>query len=257
MRYDEEVAWYLDAISRGLPRDGGAAAHPKVAATVRRVVELWQKGEKVVVFCHFRKTGTALRRHVSNAIDAQLRSSVSTAFGVAEHDVQQRLERIANRLYVRRQGGSPLAREAQRELAAIASATPEQRERLVDVLMRFLRSPVTLARHGAALANERAGSLRAVLDAERDGGSLRSRFAEFIRFFDGRIAAEREELLRRSRTSRPADTTPSAPSSRARTSTTPTASRCCPPCASPTAQSSVRRAAACCSRSTRRCCPTC
>jgi hypothetical protein len=87
VRYDEEVAWYLDAISRGLPRDGGAAAHPKVAATVRRVVELWQKGEKVVVFCHFRKTGTALRRHVSNAIDAQLRSSVSTAFGVAEHDV--------------------------------------------------------------------------------------------------------------------------------------------------------------------------
>lgn len=197
---DGEVGWYLDAISRALPSDGhGVAAHPKIDATVQRAVQLWEDGEKVVVFCHFRKTGTALRRHVSNAIEAQLRLSVAAAFRVPEPDVPQLLERIANRLYVRKEGMSSLAREAQRELTAIASAsrtaTDEQRERLVDVLMRFLRSPVTLARYGAPLADEHEGSIAAVLNEARDGGSLRSRFVEFVRFFDGRIAEEREEVL--------------------------------------------------------------
>lgn len=198
--FDGEVGWYLDAISRALPGDGqGVAAHPKIDATVQRALQLWGDGEKVVVFCHFRKTGTALRRHISNAIDAQLRRSVAAAFRVLEPDVPQLLDRIANRLYVRTEGTSPLAREAHRELTTIASASltaaDEQRERLVDVLMRFLRSPVTLARYGAPLADERAGSIAAVLDEPRDGGSLRSRFVEFVRFFDGRIAEEREELL--------------------------------------------------------------
>lgn len=198
---DGEVGWYLDAISRALPSDGqGVGAHPKIDATVRRVVQLWEDGEKVVVFCHFRKTGTALRRHTSNAIEAQLRLSVAAAFHVPGPDVPRLLERIANRLYVRNEGMAPLAREAQRELTAIVSAsltaTNEQRERLVDVLMRFLRSPVTLARYGAPLADEHEGSIAAVLNDARDGGSLRSRFEEFVRFFDGRIAEEREELLR-------------------------------------------------------------
>ena len=160
-------------------------------------MKLWEHGEKVVVFCHFRKTGTALRRHISNAIETQLRVSVATAFRVPEPDVPQLLERIANRLYVRKEGMSPLAREAHRELSAIVSdqTAADERERLVDVLMRFLRSPVTLARYGAPLADEREGSIAAVLNEERDGGSLRSRFVEFVRFFDGRIAEEREELL--------------------------------------------------------------
>jgi hypothetical protein len=195
-----QVVWYLDAISRALPDTGQKlAAHPKIDAVVQRAVQLWKDGEKVVVFCHFRKTGTALRRHISNAIDVQLRRSVAASFRVSEKDVPALLERIANRLYVRKDGTSPLAREAQRELTVIASesrtATDEQRGRLVDVLMRFLRSPVTLARYGGPLAEERNGSIAAVLNQERDGGSLRARFTEFVRFFDGRIAEEREELL--------------------------------------------------------------
>ena len=198
--FDGEVGWYLDAISRALPDSGRElAAHPKIDSTVQRALQLWENGEKIVVFCHFRKTGTALRRHISNAIEAQLRRSVAAAFRVPEQDVPALLERIANRLYLRKEGTSPLARDAQRELNTIASeshtATDEQRERLVDVLMRFLRSPVTLARYGAPLANERQSSIAAVLGQVRDGGSLRSRFVEFVCFFDGRIAKEREELL--------------------------------------------------------------
>lgn len=196
---DGEIAWYLDEISRALPSDAAAlSAHPKIQATVGRVVELWRRGEKVVVFCHFRKTGNALRRHISRAIEAELRQSVAAAFGVSDHEVQPLLERLAGRLRVRTEGNPPLAREAQKELQVIASesttATTEQQLRLVEVLMRFLRSPVTLARYGTPLADDRA-AISAVLDAERDGGSLRSRFSEFVRFFDGRIADEREELL--------------------------------------------------------------
>lgn len=195
---DSEVEWYLDAISNALASGHAAGAeHPKVAATVHRAVALWHSGEKVVVFCHFRKTGSALRRHISNAIDRELRQTVAAAFDVPTDDVPRRLELIAQRLYVRADGRSPLAREADRELRGIVSTTgtEAEREQLVEVLLRFLRSPVTLGRYGAPLADERTGSIAAVLDASRAGGSLRQRFSEFVRFFDTRIAEERQELL--------------------------------------------------------------
>ena len=62
-----ELRWYLDKI--GSEVCGGRSAHPKVAATAQRVLDLWVRKEKVVVFCHYRKTGDAL----SQAIGTRLR----------------------------------------------------------------------------------------------------------------------------------------------------------------------------------------
>ena len=41
------------------------------------------------------------------------------------------------------------------------TGTEAEREQLVEVLLRFLRSPVTLGRYGAPLADERTGSIAA------------------------------------------------------------------------------------------------
>jgi ERCC4-related helicase len=197
---DPSVRWYLDEINAVLATDHQGAQHPKIAATVARVVKLWDAGEKVVVFCHFRKTGSALRAHISRAIDGRLRESVADAFSVDRDEVPQVLESLGNRLYQRSSGTTRLARAAYREMTAIAAAsttaTPDQRARLVEVLMRFLRSPVTLARFGAPLQSGQADAIDAVLNDTRFAGtSLRSRFVQFVEFFDSRIARERDELL--------------------------------------------------------------
>ena len=57
----EEFRWYLDQIAAFIPRDDRKVldAHPKIAATTERVLDLWGRGEKVLVFCYFRATGRA------------------------------------------------------------------------------------------------------------------------------------------------------------------------------------------------------
>ena len=46
------------------------ANHPKIAPTREKALELWRAGEKVLIFCHFRHTGRALRRHISADLEA-------------------------------------------------------------------------------------------------------------------------------------------------------------------------------------------
>ena len=50
------------------------SAHPKMRATVDRVVELWENGEKVIVFAFYLHTCSALRRHISSEIERRLTS---------------------------------------------------------------------------------------------------------------------------------------------------------------------------------------
>lgn len=196
----EEIRWYLEAISEALPRTTeGTGAHAKVSATVNRVVHLWRQGEKVVVFCHFRKTGTALRRHISSAIDAELRAAVSQYAGVPPADVHSYLENLGERI-ARKTDPGPLARAAQKEIREIVSQAraidDDERRALEDILLRFLRAPVTLARYGARLASEGEKDVGAMLDVDRLGGSsLRERFERLIEFFDTRVAGERAMLI--------------------------------------------------------------
>jgi len=48
------------------------AAHPKIQATVNEAVRLWWAGEKVLIFCHYRATGRALREHISKALQKMI-----------------------------------------------------------------------------------------------------------------------------------------------------------------------------------------
>jgi ERCC4-related helicase len=65
---DPELQVYLDRLAKALPSQLTFGRHPKISAVVSRALALWQQGEKVVIFCHFRRTGQALIRHLSTAI---------------------------------------------------------------------------------------------------------------------------------------------------------------------------------------------
>ena len=63
---DEAGAWYLDQLEASLPKGHGSSIlHPKVHATAMRVLDEWRRGEKVLVFCHYRRTGHVLQEIIS------------------------------------------------------------------------------------------------------------------------------------------------------------------------------------------------
>ncbi|MDB5531678.1 MAG: rapA 3, partial [Devosia sp.] len=69
-----ELQWYLNHLDQALPRDKREArsAHPKVRATTDKAIRLWKAGEKVLIFCHYRATGRALRQHISAALHREI-----------------------------------------------------------------------------------------------------------------------------------------------------------------------------------------
>ena len=136
------ASWYLQEFDRALTAARGSI-HPKVAATVDRVVDLWEQGEKVLVFAFYRLTCRSLRVHISDEIERRL--------GLGSKEI---LEQVQRRFFDDRK--SPGRRALDRELAQIVHAREEaldraqipreQREEILGVMRRFLRVPTTLVR---------------------------------------------------------------------------------------------------------------
>ena len=58
------MTWYLDHLQNSISskKTENQETHPKVAATVQKALELWKTGEKVLIFCHYIKTGEILQQ---------------------------------------------------------------------------------------------------------------------------------------------------------------------------------------------------
>ena len=196
------VRWYIDAITRALPRDDAKsrAAHPKIGPTVERVRDLWLRGEKVVVFCHFRATGSALRRHISRSIDRDLTDHAANEFGVKKGEVRQTIRRLSRRFERRTKGQSPVRSVAEEELrpilAGLSSEAEGHTDELLDILLRYLRSPVVLARYGAPVHRAGAEGVASMLNRKGLGGaSLRARFEYFIEYVNRQVEERRIQLI--------------------------------------------------------------
>ena len=106
----QEVEWYLDHLDAALRRDTTSrAGHPKLRATAVRAVDLWRRGEKVLVFCHYRATGRALRQHITTLLEEEIvRLGQARLPGLDRADVLDRLEAVGKRFF---DSDSPLRRE--------------------------------------------------------------------------------------------------------------------------------------------------
>ncbi len=144
---NDAVVWYLDQLEDLIPRDGAARTeHPKVDATVRRVVDTWQRGEKVVVFCHYVVTGRILRQRISDAIQSEIRGLGAAKLGCGENEVGERLDLLGKRFF---DEDSPIRRACDAQTSAIISEFPGlegQREDLVEIIRRNVRTPSFLVR---------------------------------------------------------------------------------------------------------------
>jgi ERCC4-related helicase len=205
--------WYLQEFDRALLTVTGAA-HPKVAATVGRVVDLWEQGEKVLVFAFYRQTCRALRHHISNEVEqrnyalARRRLAAAGQTGVTDDAIDELVAKIQRSYFddLKMSGRQILDVELSRIVDSKLTENRGEdistlvRDELVDIMRRFMRVSTTLVRafpihQLETVTPEQA--VRVMLNHE-DGSkfSWRRKFDNFIDFFVRRCsAAERDGFL--------------------------------------------------------------
>jgi len=203
--------WYLGEFDRALERVSGAT-HPKMFATVRKVVDLWEAGEKVLVFAFYRQTCRVLRIHISQEIEWRIFAAAQKRLGSAGREAGGReIERLLRGIQKRfvddlKSSGRKALDRALHEIVAghaaaldAADVSEDQREKLTDVMRRFLRVTTTLVRcfplEELADLKPAKAVARALNQADGSGTSWRQKFDGFIEFLVVCSAEERRLYL--------------------------------------------------------------
>jgi len=203
--------WYLAEFDVAMEHRGGSA-HPKVKATVRKVVDLWEAGEKVLVFAFYRLTCRALRIHISRELDERRALAGQRELRKAGRDdspqeVERLIERIQNRYFDDLDSPGRRAIDAAIEVIMLghqhglvaAKVSDAERDDLAAVMRRFLRVPTTLVRCFPIAELDLVQpdkAVRRMLDrTDGSGVSWRQKFDTFIRFLTVRCSAHERALF--------------------------------------------------------------
>jgi ERCC4-related helicase len=194
---DQRVNRYIQKLAAALPDEAAYAQHPKMAPLVARVLDLWRHREKVVVFCHYRETGRALVRHLSAALERQLWSDAAQRFGLDHDSVRKAVTDFGARFDTDGGMRQPLDTEVTRRLAPYAELSSEDRELIQDVVRRFVRTPLFVARYFDVHARSGELTLQAAFDTQdMSGASLGEKIDAFLKFIAKRCSSrERAEYL--------------------------------------------------------------
>jgi ERCC4-related helicase len=181
-------------------REDIRSRHPKVLQTINRAIELWWKGEKSLIFCHYRATGRALRRYVSLRMEDELIKQGAAKLGVADRDaVTQRLARLGDQFFDANRSLRLRAEELLRALVQdYPQFTAEEADAVVEVALRFLRTPSFLVRYFPLAATDPASALADTFGAaDASGLTLRQKLSKFCEFLATRCeSGERGEYLK-------------------------------------------------------------
>lgn len=173
--------------------------HPKVFATIDRALKLWWAGEKTLIFCHYRAIGRALRAYVSRKLERQLLDRAAQLLKTTDpDDAQRQLADLADRFF---DTDGRLRNQTLALLGELVAQYPEldgpTQQRVVEVAVRFLRTPSFLVRHFPIDHDDLVQALTLAFDRpDVSGLAFRSRVDEFCRFLARRcVTSEREEYL--------------------------------------------------------------
>lgn len=187
-----ELQWYLGHLDKALPKDSRSArsAHPKVLATTERAIHLWKAGEKVLIFCHYRATGRALRQHISARLHQEILSLGAQKLpGRSTREVQIILDELGDQFFKDEKLRAAVSASLESIVAPFAFSG-EEREQVVEVVRRFLRTPSFLVRYFPLEEPDRAAGMTRALEQRQGGESLRERVENFCRFLAERCTPE-------------------------------------------------------------------
>ena len=171
--------------------------HPKMRATVDLAMEFWRRGEKVLIFCHYRQTGSALHRYLSEAMLEEIQGRAAVKLGCDPGAVDEELKRFIDRLDRDRAGD--VLEHVDAMLARFPGLQqPAIRASIHDIVLRFMRTPTFLVRF-ADLGVERipADWMQSMLDKQDASGlTLRDVLNKFFDFLAYRCGeTERSSYL--------------------------------------------------------------
>lgn len=206
----QQPSWHLAEFDRALKTCSGLR-HPKVGATVQKVVDLWEEGEKVLIFAFYRRTCGALRLHISDEITRRI--SLIGERRLHEAGMRgggDRLKKLWERIQARYfdDSDSPGRRALDAAIQGIlasrkkaieaAGMTDEEIDVLRGVMRRFLRPATTLVRCfpiAEVESIEPDDAVAATLDYEDGSGmSWREKFDGFISFLTDQCSTEERGL---------------------------------------------------------------
>lgn len=203
--------WYLQEFDRALDRSSGAN-HPKLSATVKKVVDLWETGEKVLVFAFYRRTCRALRIHISEEIKRRMLAVAARRLGKEPGEIDRlAFDRVIESVQKRfvDDSKSPGRKALNRAIDGIlqrhdskltsVGVRSSQRDEISDVIRRFFRVPTTLVR---SFPLGEMGSLTPVeavdlaLDhQDQSGTTWRQKFNGFVSFLIECSGEERRQFI--------------------------------------------------------------
>ena len=193
-----DIRWYLQSLDKSIPAEDPdkSSRHPKISATVNEVLRLWEKGEKVLIFCHYRATGRALQLHISRALDRKLLELAAARFGCATTEVaRRRLVSLGRRFQSRK---DTLRKAADAVLPRLATQhcdfSSEEVKIVVEIMRRFLRTRSFLARY-FTMEGKGDPVSRALKQKDASGLTLRQKFISLCKFLNGRTPSERQAYL--------------------------------------------------------------
>ncbi|HBJ34731.1 MAG TPA: hypothetical protein DDZ51_08205, partial [Planctomycetaceae bacterium] len=196
---NDETRWYLSHLE-SLITNGGSddVHHPKITATVQRVVDIWRRGEKAVVFCHYVATGRVLRQKITDAIQAEVLRIGAEKLNLPTDQVAAELDLIGKRFF---DEDSPIRRACDAEAIELVSQYPalsERQDDLIEIVRRNVRTPSFLVRY-FSLDRERlnAAAMSAALETpDLSGLTLRQVLKQFLTFLVERCGkVDRERYI--------------------------------------------------------------
>lgn len=193
----KELLRYLECLTNALPGAKAYAEHPKIQPTVRKALDLWKQGEKVLVFCHFRATGRALARHISDAMEREIQNLADGRAPGTRQAIERRLELTAEAFDPDRPVGRELHKQVSRMLRDVRGLTGGEKEEIVEIIRRFVRTPAFLVRYFPFESEDPAGALEAAIGTSDSSGlSLRDKLQAFVHFIAERCEpTERRKYL--------------------------------------------------------------
>ncbi len=146
LREDPTLEWYLNQLERSLPQKDSTyyKLHPKVKATVDKVLDLWLQGEKVLVFCHYVATGKVLRQYISEAMCNKIIELGAKKIGCTPDEIMERLETIGTRFFDQ---DSRLRLAINEKVVSMIRAyriLQTYESGILDIVRRYLRTPHSL-----------------------------------------------------------------------------------------------------------------
>ena len=140
--------WYIDNLFNYVStKSSDKSNHPKIKATVQRVMNLWEQGEKVLVFCHYIQTGKALRNYISQEMENRIIQLGSRKMKCPRNEVIERLNRIGERFYKDSSLKNTFYHNMKIILDRYGEINKEQRILIKDAVFRYLRTPSFLVRY--------------------------------------------------------------------------------------------------------------